>query len=340
MPTSALMGVLNPENPQMHSEDDDLPKIRHSLLHFGWAQYPTKQIDGDEVGYLLSGHGRVMSADFLSKQPQEWFDKEWEKWQKQGDRKGSAESNKIRFNPDYWKKCPVIPVDLDLESQKALMIRLNDTQSDGKADPAMVAKLLAAMKKPLQELSGWEPAVANNFAKAYLAKRELAEQQEDFASWDAPIPKTENDEDEDGSYNYDDGIDEDGEDYESKEVFERPDATDYSGKYSPLSQDEINIAQVDTSNINDEVLGVNSHTSYNPDVSEQTRFILHYSKLELPDVKKTIALAAEKAGFSMEGDLKEWRSQTVYKILKNYVGDFVSQIKPKNIEEAEENEED
>jgi len=321
MPTPELLERLHPDNPQMHSEDKDLPKIRHSLLNFGWLQYITIQ----KNGYILSGHGRAMSAGFLSQQDPEYFDFYWKKWLASSDeKKALAIDHQERFKASYWDQCPVIETTLDEISQKAVLIRLNDTQSDGTADPVRIAALLSQMKKPEQDLAGWEPSVAKNFIAAYALKKSQKTEEAVDNNWNN-WEDEENDKEE-YSEDGDDYEETEGEnDFEGKEYFENPDATDYSVSGDSDSLDDVEIAKIDVSNIDDNMLALTQGFTYNPESSEQTRILFYYDKPVLPEIKKLINLAAEKLGIPREGDLKRWRSQAVFLAIESFVGDFLSQ---------------
>lgn len=119
LPTKQLLSKFHPENPQLHSEDGDIPRIKHSLLHFGWLQYITIQaannqptdkegefdFDPNELGYLISGHGRVLAASELANEPQDYFDNQWKKWLGTSkDKAKIAAEHQERFFPTFFKK--------------------------------------------------------------------------------------------------------------------------------------------------------------------------------------------------------------------------------------------
>ena len=173
LPTSNVLAKFHPENPREHSEENDLPWIRDSLLDFGWLIYPTIQqnLDGS-FGYLISGHGRVQGADWLSQQDEDFFLKEWERWIKGTGRDKVSHKHQERFCAEYWATIPVVPVTLDELSQKSALLRLNNTSHDGRDDPGKIAAILAQMPKRQIKAAGWDSGTANNFMQAFLVRKE------------------------------------------------------------------------------------------------------------------------------------------------------------------------
>ncbi|MHC5826004.1 MAG: ParB N-terminal domain-containing protein, partial [Nostoc sp.] len=142
LPTRTIIEKFHPENPREHTEEHDLPWIRESLLDFGWLTYPSIQqnLDGS-LGYLISGHGRTIGADWLSQQDDDFFTQEWNRWIKATGRDKIATKHQGRFCADYWQKTPVIPTTLDELSQKSALLRLNNTSHDGRDDPGKIAAI-------------------------------------------------------------------------------------------------------------------------------------------------------------------------------------------------------
>ncbi len=299
LPTRTIIDKFHPENPREHTEEHDLPWIRDSLLDFGWLTYPTiqKNLDGS-LGYLISGHGRATGADWLSQQDDDFFSSEWNRWIKATGRDKIARLHQERFCSDYWLKSPVVPTTLDDLSQKSALLRLNNTSHDGRDDPGKIAAILAQMPKRQIQASGWDTSTANNFMQAFLQRKEEEPTEEEF-------------------------------DYQDKEYFERPEATDYSSGYSgdtvdieasPSGYDTYTplkgeVVTVDTSEIVDGVLAEVESASYNPS-DEQTRFLVYLEKEVLDEFKELVADAADKLNIPKEGLAQQWRSQTILEAMR------------------------
>jgi hypothetical protein len=295
LPTRTIIEKFHPENPREHTEEHDLPWIRESLLDFGWLTYPSIQqnLDGS-LGYLISGHGRTIGADWLSQQDDDFFTTEWNRWIKATGREKIATKHQGRFCADYWLKTPVIPTTLDDLSQKSALLRLNNTSHDGRDDPGKIAAILAQMPKRQIKAAGWDTSTANSFMQAFLIRKEeeLVEEESD---------------------------------YQEKEHFERPDATDYSGNtvdvearesndYTPPSDAEV--VTFDTSEVTENVLAEVESANYNPNAEEQTRFLVYLNKDVLEEFKELVAGAADKLGIAKEGLAQQWRSQTILEAVR------------------------
>jgi hypothetical protein len=304
LPTRTIIEKFHPENPREHTEEHDLPWIRESLLDFGWLTYPSIQqnLDGS-LGYLISGHGRTIGADWLSQQDEDFFTQEWNRWIKATGRDKIATKHQGRFCGDYWLKTPVISTTLDDLSQKSALLRLNNTSHDGRDDPGKIAAILAQMPKRQIKAAGWDTSTANSFMQAFLVRKE----------------------DEENEYN----------EYEEKEYFEQPDATDsaassshrasYSGNtvdvearesndYTPPSDAEI--VTFDTSEVTENVLAEVESANYNPNAEEQTRFLVYLNKDVLEEFKELVASSADKLGIAKEGLAQQWRSQTILEAVR------------------------
>ncbi|MBN3993868.1 MAG: hypothetical protein HWQ36_26140 [Nostoc sp. NMS2] len=294
LPTRTIIEKFHPENPREHTEEHDLPWIRESLLDFGWLTYPSIQqnLDGS-LGYLISGHGRTIGADWLSQQDDDFFTQEWNRWIKATGRDKIANKHQGRFCGDYWLNTPVIPVTLDDLSQKSALLRLNNNSHDGRDDPGKIAAILAQMPKRQIKAAGWDTSTANSFMQAFLIRKEEEPQSE--------------------------------EEYQEKEYFERPDATDYSGNtvdvearesndYTPLSDAEV--VTFDASEVTENVLAEVESANYNPNAEEQTRFLVYLNKDVLDEFKELVAGAADKLGIAKEGLAQQWRSQTILEAVR------------------------
>ena len=306
--TTEVIKRFHPENPREHTEEHDLPWIRESLLDFGWLTYPSIQqnLDGS-LGYLISGHGRVMGADWLSQQDDDFFTSEWNRWIKATGRDKIATKHQGRFCGKYWSEVPVIPTTLDDLSQKSALLRLNNTSHDGRDDPGKIAAILAQMPKRQIKAAGWDTNTANSFMQAFLVRKEESVE-EDF----------------DYQEQRGLGVSPSGATAE-KEYFEQPDATDYSGHtvdvearesddYMPPSDAEL--VTVDTSEVAENVLAEVESANYNPNAEEQTRFLVYLNKDVLDEFKELVAVAADKLGITREGLAQQWRSQTILEAVR------------------------
>ena len=296
--TKIVIQRFHPENPREHTEEHDLPWIRESLLDFGWLTYPTIQQNLDRsLGYLISGHGRAIGADWLSQQGEEFYTAEWNRWIKATGRDKIAKLHQNRFCADYWKKTPVIPTTLDEISQKSALLRLNNTSHDGQDDPGKIAAILAQMPKRQIKSAGWDNSTANTFMQAFLQRKE------------------------------EEPVEEDEFDYQDKEYFERPDATDYSNPtinvearestddFVNAAPDSTEIVTVDTSEVTEGVLAEVDSASYNPN-EEQSRFLVYLNKDIMHEFKELVATAADKLDIQKEGLAIIWRSQTILEAIK------------------------
>jgi hypothetical protein len=290
LPTRTIIEKFHPENPREHTEEHDLPWIRESLLDFGWLTYPSIQqnLDGS-LGYLISGHGRTIGADWLSQQDEDFFTAEWNRWIKATGRDKIATKHQGRFCGDYWLKTPVIPATLDDLSQKSALLRLNNTSHDGRDDPGKIAAILAQMPKRQIKAAGWDTSTANSFMQAFLIRKE-----------EEPV--------------------EEESDYQEKEQFERPDATDYSGNTvdvearesddTPASDAEV--VTVDTAEVAD-TASVSS-INYAPPEGQQ-QFMIFIAKEELAAFRESLGVVADKLGI-VKGLAQQWRSQTILEAVR------------------------
>ena len=295
LPTSGVLANFHPENPREHSEENDLPWIRDSLLDFGWLIYPTIQrnLDGS-FGYLISGHGRVQGADWLSQQNEDFFLKEWERWIKGTGRDKVSHKHQERFCANYWAAIPVVPVTLDELSQKSALLRLNNTSHDGRDDPGKIAAILAQMPKRQIKAAGWDSGTANNFMQAFLVRKEEEPEDEE--------------QDETGNYDFDD------EKYSNTQTSEdgtttidvKPSRSDYT----PPPPAERSI--VETDNVSD----VGSVQSINyTGKGEQTQFYIFLDKGDLADFRSKLDQLAPQIGISTEGMVQQYRSQVILKVV-------------------------
>jgi hypothetical protein len=300
LPTVEVLARFHPENPREHSEENDLPWIRDSLLDFGWLIYPTIQrnLDGS-FGYLISGHGRVQGADWLSQQDEGFFLKEWERWIKGTGRDKVAEKHQERFCPKYWATVPAVPVTLDELSQKSALLRLNNSSHDGRDDPGKIAAILAQMPKRQIKTAGWDSGTANSFMQAFLVRKE-----------EEPEDELEGEEiqEEVGNYNFDD------EKYSNTQISESGttgvNATPSRSDYTPPPPAER--VTVKTENVAD----VASVQSINyTGKGEQTQFYIFLDKGDLADFRAKLDQLAPQVGISTDGMVQQYRSQVILKIV-------------------------
>jgi hypothetical protein len=293
LPTSGVLAKFHPENPREHSEENDLPWIRDSLLDFGWLIYPTIQrnLDGS-FGYLISGHGRVQGADWLSQQDEDFFLKEWERWIKGTGRDKVSHKHQERFCAEYWATIPIVPVTLDELSQKSALLRLNNTSHDGRDDPGKIAAILAQMPKKQLKSAGWDSGTANSFMQAFLVRKteepeELEEQEET------------------GNYDFDDDKYSD-QNSNNTTIDVTPSRSDYT---PPPPAEKVT---VETENVAD----VASVQSINyTGKGEQTQFYIFLDKSDLAPFRSKLDQLAPQVGISTDGMVQQYRSQVILKIV-------------------------
>lgn len=189
--TDELLAAFHPLNPNEHDELD-VERTARSLLDAGWVEPITlNRLNRIIVG----GHGRVMAADWLRQQSQAWFDHQYQRWEQVY---AALEDDRLRFSPDWWQKCLVLEVELDDRTHEAMLMRLNDTESQGVDDPQKLRSLLSSLPALSRSLAGHEaPAEPAPGAEFPQSSVEAAT------------------------------------DYQDKQHFERSDATDYRVKDAP-----------------------------------------------------------------------------------------------------------
>ena len=296
LPTSGLLAKFHPENPREHSEEHDLPWIRETILDFGWLVYPTIQrnLDGS-FGYLISGHGRVLGADWLSQRDEDFFLKEWERWTKGTGRDKIAQKHQERFCANYWDAIPVVPVTLDELSQKSALLRLNNTSHDGRDDPGKIAAILAQMPKRQIKTAGWDSGTANSFMQAFLVRKEEPEEEQE----------------ETGNYDFNDDK------YPNENGTTAIDATPNRSDYTPPPSAEKVI--VETENVAD--VGAVQSINYTGK-GEQTQFFIFLDKGDLADFRSKLDQLAPQIGVSTDGMVQQYRSQVILKVVDMVVHQF------------------
>ena len=301
LPTAEVLLRFHPENPREHSEETDLPWIRDTILDFGWLVYPTIQqnLDGS-FGYLISGHGRVQGADWLSQQDEDFFLKEWDRWIKGAGRDEVAEKHQKRFCANYWAAIPAVPVTLDELSQKSALLRLNNTSHDGRDDPGKIAAILAQMPKRQIKTAGWDTSTAKSFMQAFLVRKEEEpeEEQEETGNYDFGDDKYSNTQ-----------MIEDG----TTAIEVTPNRSDYT---PPPPAEKV---VVETENVAD--VGAVQSINYTGK-GEQTQFFIFLDKGDLPDFRSKLDQLAPQIGISTDGMVQQYRSQVILKVVDMVVHQF------------------
>lgn len=267
-----VMGRFHPDNPNKHDEERDVQATLKSLLEVGWVECLTLQHDG----FLIGGEGRTLAADVLRGRSQSWFDRAYAEWSRRHDDTGGVA--KLRFKPSYWEQVPCIIVDLDEESQKALLLRLNDRKSAGELDNQAVAEILNSLSEPSVELAGMSPEEAAAFAAAFLSEpaQEMVEDDVELEGWNSVIPAGRDD----------------------------PQTIDVTVKEV---EDDFSLPDVDPEH----------HPNVNYDSKHaDTKAILFLSYDELDEYKALVQDVAELFGLDMEQPVKHWRSEAVLEALR------------------------
>ena len=184
MPTVELRSRFHPLNPNQY---DDIAGLALSLLDGGWVEPITLNTRNN---LLVGGHHRVRAAEWLSQQAIPWFEHRWQVWSAEN---GNSENDRDRFTQEYWTNCLVLLVDLSEAEHEAMLLRLNDTDAQGKDNPDRLKAVLSGLGDRLRAL-----------ANGTTPQNQALEQTE---------PE------------YTDRVD--------RQVFERPDATDYRVKDAP-----------------------------------------------------------------------------------------------------------
>lgn len=324
LPTNEMVETANPENPRVHEEDGDVTEIFKSLLAFGWGDYGVTFNPHTEL--QTGGHGRVQAARLGLQHDADWYEQAWELWIRgPKERKEVASYHKERYCPDYWKRVPVVITTLIKVDQQALMIRLNNTDRDGRDDHGRMASLLAQLPKKSVDLAGWDNTAKNAFTEAFLVKaQEIEEDDEepdeesggyDYDAGSPPTNETEREYGEPGPGGGKVDYGDDGDD---------PFATaeDESGPVTTPDGDTVSTANVSTDDIADtQVDGVNYDTAI-----RAARQILLMSDDQVVHFKSFFGKGAnegpvpfilEKIGRPVDTNrsIKEWRPDCVIAVL-------------------------
>ena len=154
LPTEQLMTAFHPLNPIQHEVEGDVKDLALSLLEGGWVEPITLN---QRNGRLVGGHGRVEAANWLMQQSESWFEHRSQMWTAYHE---GGVSDEERFTSEYWQKALVLLVDLSEPEHEAMLIRLNDTESQGKDDPEKLKALLSQLPGRLKQLAGYREAIA------------------------------------------------------------------------------------------------------------------------------------------------------------------------------------
>jgi hypothetical protein len=191
MPTAGLKAAFHPLNPNVHP---DVPSLAISLLECGWIEPITLNLRNN---LLVGGHHRVLAAEWLGNQAIAWFEHRASLWRSVH---GDDAAALVRFTPEYWGECLTLRVDLNDEEHNAMLLRLNDTEAQGKDDPEKLRSLLAGLGDRLRALAtGKEAAKPQPTAPTAASEPETEFQDKqrfersdaiDYRVQDAPDPDT------------------------------------------------------------------------------------------------------------------------------------------------------
>ena len=326
IPTVEMLDTANPENPRVHEEEGDVAEIFKSLLAFGWGDYGVTF--NPHTKLQTGGHGRVQAARLGMQHDEDWFDQAWETWiQGPKERKEVAGFHKERYSPEYWQSVPVIMTSLIKVDQQALMIRLNNTDRDGRDDHGRMAAVLAQLPKQNVELAGWDNTSKKAFTEAFLVKAQEIEEE----------PDDDEDDDGEGGYDYDAGSPPTNEtereygesgsgggkvDYGDDDDDPFATAEDESGPVTTPNGDTLSTANVSTDDIgNVQAEGVNYDT-----LIREARQILLMTEDQVLHFKALfgkgtshgpIPFVLEKIGIPLDTNrsIKEWRPDAVIAVL-------------------------
>lgn len=196
LPLEDLLNAFYEDNAREHSLELDLEDLAMRLLALGWCEHITYN---QKLNKIVDGHGRVLAAQWLSERSPDWFalqlKVEKERIEKQNKNRSDkyylSEADEERYTPLYWLQVSIIATTLVEDDHAAMNLGLNAEKAFGVDDPEKVNKLLSGLDDD-------EKAIAGFSAKVKQA----------IATYADNIPN-END-------------------YQDKQYFERPDATDYS----------------------------------------------------------------------------------------------------------------
>lgn len=148
--TTDLLKAFHPDNPREHRREE-IERRSLNLLWYGWLEIGIALNDLNQK--LISGHGTVLSANWLLSQSSLWFDNQLDAWQKRNKvwkltQKANLEwleKARERFSPEYWQTCPVRTIELTDPLHEAMMASLNLSKKQSPDDPKRLAALLSTM---------------------------------------------------------------------------------------------------------------------------------------------------------------------------------------------------
>jgi hypothetical protein len=196
LPLEDLLDAFYEDNARQHSLELDLEDLAMRLLALGWCEHVTYN---QKLNRIVDGHGRVLACKWLSERSPDWFALQLkfakERTEKQNknrsDKQDLSPSDEERYSPEYWQQVSIIATTLTDDDHAAMNLGLNAEKAFGVDDPDKVNKLLSGLDEE-------EKAIAGFSAKVKQA----------IATYADTVPNDN--------------------DYQDKQHFERPDATDYS----------------------------------------------------------------------------------------------------------------
>lgn len=162
-----------------------------------------------KLNRIVDGHGRVLACKWLSERSPDWFALQL----KFAQQRGISEADAERYSPLYWMQVSIIATTLTSEDHAAMNLGLNAEKAFGVDDPDKVKRLLDGLDDEERAIAGFSDKVKQAIA----------------------------------TYAVSDSLSSDG-DFQDKQYFERPDATDYSVRDKDEDKDKM---PVTVSNLDD-----------------------------------------------------------------------------------------
>ena len=209
LPLEDLLNAFYEDNARSHSLELDLEDLAMRLLALGWCEHITYN---QKLNRIVDGHGRVLASKWLSERSPDWFALQLKFAQQKGI--SATDEERERYSPLYWTQVSIIATTLTDDDHAAMNLGLNAEKAFGIDDPDKVNKLLSGLDEE-------ERAIAGFSAKVKAAVKDYAE---------AAIAHMEDNE------------------FQDKQYFERPDATDYSVRDKDEDREEMPIT---VSNLDD-----------------------------------------------------------------------------------------
>jgi len=203
-PIEQLLSAFYQDNPRSHSLDTDITILAERLLSAGWCEHVTYN---DRNKTIVDGHGRVLAAEWLSQQDPEWFNFKLSQYMLKHPELTNSESD--RFNPLYWQQVPVIVTSLDDVTHAALTIGLNNEKASGIDNPTKIKALVDMLDDSDRALIGFEAKVKRVIEQVRQSGTFIDEDTKTSVTNSNPKTATDTE-------------------FQDKQRFESPDATDYS----------------------------------------------------------------------------------------------------------------